>query len=749
MHRSTILPHRLATVLDDHPEVTVLSLDCFDTLLWRNVHQPDDVFADLVVDGIDPGQRITAERRARTEARINEARHEVTLPEIYAKLMTNADDATRAAAIERELAAEARHCFPFQPTIALMERAKADGLTVIVVSDTYLVRAQLAELLRRAGGEDVLALIDHIFCSSDYGKPKAAGLFEDVLAALQVEPGRVLHLGDNPVADFDAPTRLGVAALHIVQFDARTDERLRLEPAGGSIFNSAVRGAIPAYQPHRPALSIAQPLLAEPVDALGYGALGPIFFGFGRWLIEEAAALEQRSGRRVHMLFLLRDGHLPFLVHQAIAPEGMLAARGEISRLTSSAAALRDDADVLRYAKVATLAGYPAEYTLARLLFPEKEANRIIRALPRSKPGEALFRYLTKPQTVRVITRRSREFCERMVQHVRAATGIAAGETLMLIDLGYNGTVQNRVDALFVQALGVQVAGRYLLLSENEVSGLDKKGFIDRRQYDDRALDALGGVVAVIEQLATVSQGSVIDYSASGAPIRRDYTISDHQSSARDRVQAACVQFACAVAGASHRRPASDDVAWTHGAAAALIRLMFLPTKEELAVLETFDHDINLGTSAHVKLFDPDIAARELKRRGPFYLKHSERMYLPAELRGQGLPLTLMAMASWRLRLDLRHSEFSDREIALPVLIADGNDLSESIVRATPTHEGFFVATIPVANGRFTIGVQFAALYEWLQVEAVWFTPTATLLNPRSRHATNDVDAPYHLEGID
>ncbi|PSJ43236.1 HAD family hydrolase [Allosphingosinicella deserti] len=750
MHRSSILPHQLPTALDHNPEAAVLSLDCFDTLLWRNVHQPDDVFADLVQDGIDPGQRIMGERRARTEARINEERHEVTFKEIYTKLMTNADDAVRSAAIARELAAEARHCFPFRPTVELMDRAKAQGLKVIIVSDTYLDNAQLTELLRLSAGEDVLALIDRIFCSSDYGKPKAAGLFVDVLAELGVEPARILHLGDNPVADFDSPSRLGISALHLVQFDEATKERLRLETVGASVFNAAVRGSMPAYQPHRAGLSIAQPLLSDPTSALGYAALGPVFYGFGRWLLDEAADLEQRTGKPVRMLFLLRDGHLPHLVHQAIAPESANASRGEISRLTSSAATLTTEDAVTRYAKVATLSGYPADYTLARLLFPPAEANRIIRSLPKKgDQNQALFRYLSKPQTIDVIMRRSRAFCDRMIEHVRAATGIQPGETLMLVDLGYNGSVQNRVDRVLAEALGVHVAGRYLLLAESEVSGLDKKGFMDRRNYDDRALDALGSVVAVIEQLATVSQGSVIDYDPGGSPIRRDYTISDSQTRTRDRVQAACVQFARDVAGASHRRPQSDDVAWTHGAAATLIRLMFLPTKEELAVLEAFDHDINLGTSSHVKLFDPEVAERELKRRGPFYLKHSERMYLPAELRGQGFPLTLMAMASWRLRLDVQHSEFSDRHIVLPVMIADGNELSESVVHATPTHEGFFVATIPVGSGRFAIGAQFAKQYEWLQIEAVWFTPASTFLNPRSMHASKDFAAPYHLEGIE
>ena len=32
------------------PGVTVLSLDCFDTLLWRNAQAPSDVFAELEIE---------------------------------------------------------------------------------------------------------------------------------------------------------------------------------------------------------------------------------------------------------------------------------------------------------------------------------------------------------------------------------------------------------------------------------------------------------------------------------------------------------------------------------------------------------------------------------------------------------------------------------------------------------------------------------------------------------------------------
>ena len=59
------LPHQLPDVLDWFSGLKVLSLDCFDTLLWRDCHAPTDLFATL--PAINPFQRVHGEGRARQQ----------------------------------------------------------------------------------------------------------------------------------------------------------------------------------------------------------------------------------------------------------------------------------------------------------------------------------------------------------------------------------------------------------------------------------------------------------------------------------------------------------------------------------------------------------------------------------------------------------------------------------------------------------------------------------------------------------
>ncbi|MGC6766834.1 hypothetical protein, partial [Escherichia coli] len=76
-----ILPHALPSALDGREGIKLLSLDCFDTLLWRDSHAPRDIFDAL--GNATVLQRQWSEMRARTAALVKHKRNEVTIAEIY------------------------------------------------------------------------------------------------------------------------------------------------------------------------------------------------------------------------------------------------------------------------------------------------------------------------------------------------------------------------------------------------------------------------------------------------------------------------------------------------------------------------------------------------------------------------------------------------------------------------------------------------------------------------------------------
>ncbi|HEU4969073.1 hydrolase [Sphingomonas sp.] len=697
----------LATLLDQAPpSVRWLSLDCFDTLVWRDTATPADVFADLAFPGgaIEPRRR--AEGAARHAAKLFRDSFEVGIDEIHARFRPGGDV---AAAVAEELAAETRHCFGFAPVQQLIRDAKARGLGVIIVSDTYLDEAQLRALIAGAAGEDIAALIDRIFPSSAYGVNKGDGLFGPVLEALGAAPEEILHIGDNRIADQVAPDTLGIHTCHLLQFDEAAKTRLRLEAAASALIHPDVRVTRPAFQPHRPAVSLRAE--DDPAFALGHDVLGPLLRAYAQWLRAEQEAVAERTGRKTHLLFLLRDGFLPAEVFEAVYP-GTSTRRVEISRQTAARAGMVDEAAVrsrlLHEGKRSTV-----EVLGRQFLFKQGELQKLKLDAPGTDPQ--FVETVLKPDTIGRIVHRSKEFADRLVAHLKRA-GVAEGDAVILADLGYHGSVQDKVAPMLMQRMGLHVAGRYLLLREEQPTPHDKQGLIDSRHYDFRTLDALCDPIAVVEQLCTIAQGSVVDYKADGTPVRKAAGIKSNQSETRDRAQAGAVAFAAASAGLP-----GDANAWRMAAGAALARLLFMPTESEIDVLRCFDHDVNLGTEDVVPLVDADAALAGLKSRGLPYLMHAERIYIPGEIRGHGLALNLSMLAWRRFGLEITTGDMAGTAMRLPVILADATGETMIEADARPTHDGFYAMAIPLGAGRFTAAIRWGAALECVQIESARF----------------------------
>jgi FMN phosphatase YigB (HAD superfamily) len=733
-----ILPADLPGLLDTAPaDISVLSLDCFDTLLWRSGHAPRDVFADLPLTGGATARRMAAEAGCRRRSADHKDMGEVTLDEIYTRLMPHADEAARAAAISRELDAEARHCFGFAPTVELIRRACARGMTVIVVSDTYLTEGQLRTLIARAAGQDVAAMIDRIFCSCAHGMSKAGGLFVPVLAAMDLPPSAFLHVGDNRIADYEAPQRLGIPAVHLRQFDATTEARLRMEANASATIDPATGVTRPALQLHRAQIALRRD--EDPAHVLGHDVLGPVFDGFARWLQDEAAALQAEHGKPVKCLFLMRDGYLPMHVYQAIG--GTDAAAVSISRFTARRASFDSDAAIDQYLRTEIHERWAVHADQLLLTATEGEA---------AARDPAGFRAAIRtPETMARIRARSTAFAERLTRHITRNAQVAPGDTLMLVDLGYNGSVQNAVDRVLRRWTGGHVAGRYLLLRENDVTALDKRGFIDTRHYDDRALLLLTRSVSVLEQLSTEIAGSVIDYREDGQPMRKKHVAGGTHDTLRTAAQAGALAFARESGCGFHRTPALDDSDGRRmTAVGVLARLLLLPNADERALFAGLKHDVNLGTSDSNVLIDTDATQHELRCGGAGVAISTDRLFPTAELQATDPALTLAFLNMVRHGLDVRAPDLQAAGIEVPVILADAQEQTSVMLTAWPTHGGFYRLTVPIGLSRFTAGIMLGKVAPHAELAQVAIQPVEDLDRPWTDAAKNQIGATPILEGL-
>ncbi|MFV0645080.1 MAG: HAD family hydrolase, partial [Sphingomonadaceae bacterium] len=538
----------------------------------------------------------------------------------------------------------------------------------------------------------------------------------------------------------------GVNTLHLQSFPASMCDQLRHESMIGRVANGPCNEDIETPQPHRAVLAMSKTGGADPAQSFGFAALGPLLQGFENWLQAEERILASRFSGTVHRVYLMRDGFLPMKVHRAQHGESAGHAV-EISRFTAIAASLDNAESVLSYA--AGQGGLRPQTLARQLLFDTKEIARICYGKNDHENWQALWAELRALPVRRAIVRRSRAYADRLITYLRRMVDPAEGDVLMLIDLGYNGTVQNAIDDLLSDRLGVHVAGRYMILRELDCPGYDKRGFFDRRHFDDMTLDAMCENVAVLEQLCTSGTGSVTDYTPDGEAVRKQVEISGQQSALRARIQQGCIDFAgiaspvCRVS-----EPESSGGHWRKASAASLMRLMYFPSENETELLEGFRHDINLGTDRTIDLFDCEAGRRGLRERGLFYMQGARRMYLPAELCSENIPTRLALFATRRFGLPLTFADYSGAGMDVPVLFVSPDSITRSMVTAYPTHDGYYMAAVPVSGRNNSVALQMGAICTAFQIENATFCPVERIFGTDSEAGSVTADAPFIADGL-
>src|SRR5690606_48081 len=128
-------------------------------------------------------------------------------------------------------------------------------------------------------------------------------------------------------------------------------------------------------------------------------------------------------------------------------------------------------------------------------------------------------RLVLQDKTVATIVEASRRYRARLVAYLRRQAGVEAGETLVLVDLGYEGTAQRQLQPVLEEELGVEVVGRYMLVVRTPAWQRSRRGLLDPDGCDDRALMALVPYIALLEDLCTTDEGSVVDYTEDGRPL--------------------------------------------------------------------------------------------------------------------------------------------------------------------------------------------------------------------------------------
>jgi phosphoglycolate phosphatase-like HAD superfamily hydrolase len=210
-------PGQIAELLARHPDVRVLSIDMFDTLVFRKTFAPESAFhlqhARLRTAGLLMGTAAAwvALRKDHEHALAQAAAPgETTLAAIYESVAKalgwSSAQADLALALELEIEAELIR--PYPDVIAALADLERAGIAILVQTDTYLPASFIASLLDRH-----LPFPYALRCSSQTGAPKRSGL---AYARLRADFGTsAIHLGDNRRVDVVLARKAGVKAWQV------------------------------------------------------------------------------------------------------------------------------------------------------------------------------------------------------------------------------------------------------------------------------------------------------------------------------------------------------------------------------------------------------------------------------------------------------------------------------------------------------------------------------------------------------
>jgi FMN phosphatase YigB (HAD superfamily) len=613
---------------------SILSLDVFDTILWRRVPRPTDLFVllgrRLHDEGRLPGwvtgasfrrMRIAAEQRARADREWDD---EVSLFDIWRAMPAAVfGTSTLEELVALEVETERRHTVVDSEIAELARQARKNDIPVVLVSDTYFTEDQLALLLDRPELDGLAEA--RIFRSHQHGADKAGGLWRVVLNDLRCRPEQILHVGDNEVADHRVPGRLGVRTLHYRRVDPGYGRLLdrehesqdwtgpmaaHLDPVDGDFGLTGMRGAVLARCPfgdHTPQAAAWR---------FGAGVLGPVLTGFAEWVARRA-----HEDGLTEVWCPMREGALlSRMVDEAAKARGWAVTARPLwlSRRVTSLASLPgvgpgELRDFLHRGTGVTVAGaldlldlHPGEVPclvthLDRRLDDADVVDRVADAL--TETAHLRHRLATAAEGARA----------RLLTALRRAGALDAPE-LPLVDLGWGGTIQLQLArALAAAGEGGRVSGFYLATDDRStrllLEGLRAEGFLGQAGHPRELVEVLTRSPEVLEQCVNAVCGSLVDFTEAGDPVLGRPAGNEAQDAERRAVQDGIRAFQDRWTGNVVADPGWPELTErARPRLAGILRAAIVaPTAEEAALFGPWEHEDNFGSDLVTTILPDDL----------------------------------------------------------------------------------------------------------------------------------------------
>lgn len=208
---TSMLPIETIKKIIDDDNIKIVSFDIFDTLLYRPVLSPDDIFKfmDKILED-KQGVKDFYEKRNSIEPESKDWL--ANLDEIYEymRIKYSIPYAQIVIMKDLEIEIESRLLSPRKEIFDLYNIALEKDKKVIAISDMYMSSAFLKKILHDKGYH----AISDIYVSNECGCVKGSGLFDHMLKNEKTDPNNIVHIGDNIVSDYYCAQNSGICGIY-------------------------------------------------------------------------------------------------------------------------------------------------------------------------------------------------------------------------------------------------------------------------------------------------------------------------------------------------------------------------------------------------------------------------------------------------------------------------------------------------------------------------------------------------------
>lgn len=189
------------------PRIKTVSFDIFDTLICRDLASPSDLFKLIEIEKNIKGfstKRLLAEKIARENSS-----GEISIELIY-EYMPECFKHYKSV----ELEYEKNHCHAYELGKELFDYAKRENKIIIAISDMYLSKRTIQEILLNCGYA-IESKCVYVSSEANQTKRSNGGLFQMVCKERKIILEEMLHIGDNYISDYITPRLMNIKSFHI------------------------------------------------------------------------------------------------------------------------------------------------------------------------------------------------------------------------------------------------------------------------------------------------------------------------------------------------------------------------------------------------------------------------------------------------------------------------------------------------------------------------------------------------------